>query len=116
MKKTLAIAVAFAVPGVAFAQEDIEGILGIVKGLLDAVVPILIVLALIYFIYGVAKYITSSGDAEGQAGARSIMIWGIIALFAIVSVWALVGILQGTFTGGGSGSTPTLPSVGGVGG
>lgn len=112
MKKyTFAGALALTLPGIAFAQGALIDVLGTIKTLLDTIVPILIVLALIYFIYGVAKYITSSGDAEGQAGARNVMIWGIIALFAIVSVWALVGILQTTFTGGGSGTTPVLPTV-----
>jgi len=106
MKKyTLIGILALALPGVAFAQ-GLENILATIRELLDAVVPILIVLALIYFIYGVAKYIMSSGDEDGQKGARNVMIWGIIALFAIVSVWALVGILQTTFTGGNGGSGP----------
>jgi len=111
MKKyTLAGVIALAIPGIAFAQ-NLQAVLGTVKTLLDAVVPILIVLALIYFIYGVAKYIMSSGDEEGQKGARNVMIYGIIALFAIVSVWALVGILQGTFTGGTGGGSISLPTV-----
>ncbi len=67
------------------------------------------VLALIYFIYGVAKYIMNAGDPEAQKEARSVMIWGIVALFVIVSVWGLITVLQNTFVGGAPAQTPDIP-------
>ena len=39
-----------------------------------------------------------------------MMIWGISALFVIVSIWGLVGILQGTFGVSGGGTT-AIPGV-----
>jgi hypothetical protein len=38
-----------------------------------------------------------SSDEAGKEKAKSKMIWGIIAIAVIVSVWGLVGILQGIF-------------------
>ncbi len=38
------------------------------------------------------------------------MIWGIVALFVIVSVWGLVSLLQ-LLTGAGGGGTPTAPPL-----
>lgn len=111
MKRTSTILLAlgmYAVPAIAFAQT-LGSILADIRGLLDTLVPILIVLALVYFIWGVIKYITSTGDEEGQSQARNIMIWGIIALFVIVSVWGLVAVLQSTF-GVGTGSFITPPT------
>ena len=72
-------------------------ILSRVKDILDLVVPIVITLALIYFIYGVASYITA-GDDEKKAEARDVMIYGTIGLFFIVSIWGIVALLQ-QFTG-----------------
>lgn len=106
------------VPFVTFAQGTITGtggqnatnIVTTIKNLLDSIVPVLIVLALLYFIYGVAKYIMSSGEEEAQKEARGVMIYGIIALFVIVSVWGIVGLLQTTF-GVGGGQLQNLPEV-----
>ena len=110
MKKITFIGIAFALPVVAFAQTTLGSILGVVRDLLNAVVPVLIVLAIIYFIVGVAKYIMSAGDEESQKGARNMIIYGIIAIFAIVSVWGLVAVLQSTFgVGGGGAQVPLLP-------
>lgn len=72
----------------------------VVKALLDIlkpVAPILIGLALVIFFYGLIKFIAASGKEESIAQGRRLMTWGIIALFVIVSVWGLVGLLSNTF-------------------
>jgi len=55
-------------------------------------VPLIISLALIYFLWGVAKYIQKP-DEKG----REMILWGLIGLFVMVSVWGLVNLLGGTF-------------------
>jgi len=110
MKRGLFITAAFALPMIAFAQTKIGDILDTIYDLLSAIIPILTVLALIYFIWGVAKYIMSQGDEEQQKSARGMMIWGIIALFVIVSVWGLVAILQDT-VGIDRAAGPIVPMV-----
>ncbi len=58
-------------------------------------IPVLIGVALAYFIYGVVKFI--SAGADGKKEAKDTIIYGIVGLFAIVSVWGLVKLLQTTF-------------------
>ena len=94
----------------ALAQNPFLTILGKVKQLLDATIPIVITIALIYFIYGVGKYVTTKDD-EGKEEARNIMIYGTIGLFVIVSVWGIVLLLQ-QFTGVQPLQTPpSLPQI-----
>ncbi|MDP3726548.1 MAG: pilin [bacterium] len=101
MKKIISsTAVLWALPLLAFAQVGSNPFLTILvrtKQLLDAAVPIVITLALIYFIYGVTSYVTAKDD-EKKAEARNVMIYGTIGLFFIVSVWGIVTLLQ-QFTG-----------------
>ncbi len=69
-------------------------------------------LALIFFFWGLAKYILSAGDEEKKTEGRNIMIYGVIALFVMVSVWGLTTLLGNTFgvTGGGApDSAPLIP-------
>lgn len=51
----------------------------------------------VFFLFGVVKYIKSGDDAEGVAAAKNVMIYGIIGLFVMVSMWGLVNILVNTF-------------------
>lgn len=83
-----------------------------VIGLINEVfVPVLLAVAFIVFIYGVAKkYIFSSGD-EGQVEeGHKLILWGIIGFVVILSVWGLVNIVTSTFglEGVPSPSTPTF--------
>jgi succinate dehydrogenase/fumarate reductase cytochrome b subunit len=64
--------------------------------LLRSVLVFLISLAVVWFIFNVIRYAMSS-DEEGKGKAKSQMIWGIIAIAVIVSVWGIVAILQGAF-------------------
>lgn len=106
--KFIAVAL-LAVPGFAFAQT-LGSVLGTVQGLLDALIPFLITLAVLYFFWGVAQYILKSDDEEGRRNARNIMIYGIIALFVIVGVWGLVGVIADTF-GIQTGGSTDIPSI-----
>jgi succinate dehydrogenase/fumarate reductase cytochrome b subunit len=66
------------------------------KNLLDQLVVFLIALAVVWFIFNVIRY-TMSTDEEKKGAAKGQMIWGIIAIAVIVSIWGLVAILQGIF-------------------
>ena len=93
------------VPMLAFAQNisQISGILNIVQVVLNTIIPILITLGVIYFIYGVIGYVTAK-DEEKKDEARNVMIYGIIGLFVIVSIWGLIRFL-GNATGVQTGTT-----------
>jgi uncharacterized membrane protein YidH (DUF202 family) len=111
MKKVLAFAVtglAFA-PFLAFAQSDtqIAGILTIIRNILNTLIPILITLGIVYFIYGVIGYMTAK-DEEKRTEARNVMIYGIIGLFVIVSIWGLIGFLSRATGVGGQGQQDCL--------
>jgi CHASE3 domain sensor protein len=89
----LAIA-AVTIPAVAGAVTFLDT-LNLVNTVLNAVIPMLITLALIYFFWGLIQYI-GSGD-ESKEKARDIMIYGILSLFVMVSVWGIIRLLQSTF-------------------
>ncbi|MBI4692243.1 MAG: hypothetical protein HY773_02270 [Candidatus Terrybacteria bacterium] len=108
VKKIIPLGLAFA-PFLALGADAI-GVIGTIKGVLNAVVPLLIGVAVVVFLYGVIKYITSGGDPEKRTEARNVMIYGIIGLFVMVAVWGLVNVLISTFgLGGGPVQGPSLP-------
>jgi len=95
-------------PLVVLAQADdlFEAVI-IIGGLVQIAIPIAVALALLFFFWGLAKYILSAGSEDAATRGRDIMIWGIIALFVIVSIWGLVAVLANTFeVQRGGGITP----------
>lgn len=83
-------------PFVAFAKT-IEDVIGVVSDILNVLVPFLIAIAVVVFLYGVIKYVTAGGDEAKRTEGRNTMIYGIIGLFVMVAVWGLVNILIETF-------------------
>ena len=110
MKKYIVLGGALVtVPSIAAAAGGgFAGVLGVVSGLIGTAVPIIISLAVLYFLWGVAQYMLSSDKKEE---AKDKMLWGIIGLFVMVSIWGLVGLLSDTFdldtTGSGLDFDPT---------
>jgi hypothetical protein len=86
------------------------GILCQIGNFLNAVIPVLIALAVVYFVWGVVTYVISD-DEEAKKRGRDRIIYGIIGLAVIVGVWGLVHLLENTF--GLSNTTsitpPTVP-------
>ncbi|MFA6416300.1 MAG: hypothetical protein WCW56_02305 [Candidatus Paceibacterota bacterium] len=81
---------------------DISSLFTFFQGLMSAILPILIGLAVIFFIWSLLMFLKESGSKKDEA--KSQMIWGIVIIFVMVSVWGLVGILQGSL---GEGNAPT---------
>ncbi len=84
------------VPQFANAQ-NLQGVLGTFSDLINLAIPLIIALAVLYFFWGLAQYILNSANEEKKEEGRNIMIYGIIALFVMVSVWGLIRLLQETF-------------------
>ncbi len=115
MKKFIYTALAFA-PTLAFAQANLGGISNLVTQIgqiVAKIIPIMFALAIIYFFWGLVKYIQSAGDPKAADAGKSIMIYGVIAIAVMVSIYGLVAWLQGTLgiNPGGSVVLPTVPGL-----
>lgn len=92
--------------------ENISDLLNLTGCIIrNALIPLLITLSVIVFIIGIIKYIAGADDSTKREEGRKFMLYGIIALFVMISIWGLVGILQGTF---GLGNTVVIPQMQGL--
>jgi SNF family Na+-dependent transporter len=55
-------------------------------------VPLAFILALLFFFWGIAKYIWSAGNEKEEG--KKIMYWGVIALFVMSCVWGIVTFIS----------------------
>jgi hypothetical protein len=63
---------------------------------LGYIVPALIAVAVIYFVWGVITFIASS-EEEGKKKGRQKIINGLIGLFVIVAFWGLIAVVKRSF-------------------
>lgn len=105
------LSLASAMPLIVFAdaRTDVIAVFNNIKSVLGTVVPIAIALALIYFIWGVIKYVISQ-DEEEKTKSRQQIIYGIIGMFIIVAIWGIVSFIA-QYLGVTPTDTTTVPRV-----
>lgn len=112
MFKKIVIGTALTFPGIVLAQANALSILGTIGNIMQVLIPLLITAALLFFIYGVVRYVIAK-NADDTKEARSIIFRGLIGLFVILSIWGLVGVIQSTFGIGAGGDidSSNIPGV-----
>lgn len=111
MKKTLFAIGLVASPFIALAQapQNLQQLIALFISILNSIVPVIIGLALIAFLWGVFQYVVAGGEEDRIVAAKNTIMWGLLGLFVMLSVWGLVGILTQTIFGT-SPSTNSAPS------
>jgi hypothetical protein len=113
MKKIISFGLALGVvfPSLAFAA-DAFSVIAVITNILNRVIPVLIILAVVYFIWGVIQY-TVAQDEEKKKKSRSAIIHGLVGLFVIVTFWGIIHLIQNTFLVGNerldAGAVPCIP-------
>ncbi len=98
MKKLIALVLSLA-PVSVFAQQitDANGVTNKLTNLGNTVVVILISFSVIWIIINVVRYLIAGGEDDRKKGGMAIL-WGVVGLFVILSIWGLVAILKNTFS------------------
>jgi len=76
----------------------------------DVVIFVLVSVALIFIVYNIVWYfIRGSSADESRKTAGMNILWGIVGLAIIVSIWGLVNIIVSTFKT--DSTVPTFPTA-----
>lgn len=80
-----------------FAQFIGSGSTGIIGALNTVVIPVIFAFAFAAFIWGVVNYFFLHSDEEGKREeGRKFILWGIIGMVVLFSVWGFVNIMLST--------------------
>lgn len=79
------------------ADGTINGLITTAQNILEIVIPALLVIATLVFIWGVITYILAKGSEERKKQGYTLIIWGLVGLFVIVTMWGLVRVIGKTF-------------------
>lgn len=92
------------------------GLLNRINLVLNTIVPFLVGIAVFIVIWGVFKYIASAAEEEKRVEARAFIVWGIVGIFAMVSVWGFVNIMVNSFdlSTRAPSAQPNLPPIPGA--
>lgn len=75
-----------------------EGLFSVICGLTfvisSGLVPLIFGLAVVFFFWGLARFILTAGNEEGRTEGKRLMLWGVISLAVAVSIFGFIGLLS----------------------
>lgn len=71
----------------------------IASSIFNPLITLMIAVAVVFFIYGVVEFIGAANNEEARTKGKQHMVWGIIGLFIMVSVWGIMNVLNNFWKG-----------------
>lgn len=68
-----------------------------ITSIFDGIIPFIIGLTVFFIIWKIVVYIIHAGEEEKRTEAKHFVLWGIIAIFCMLSIWGFVNILLNSF-------------------
>jgi hypothetical protein len=112
MKKASVFTLLALLPSMAFAQgAGLTALIVQLQTWLDLLIPLLLTAAIVVFFWGLVKYILNAGDEAAKESGKTLMIWGMIALFVMVAFWGIIGWVQQSLGLSDSVTVVTAPPI-----
>lgn len=103
-KKFLLIstAVAAGTPLAAFAQDTtaIENYIDVFLGFLDTLPPLFLTVAVVFTLWGIVRFVAAGDNDEMRAKGKKTMLWGVVGIVLMVSLWGIINIVNDTLFDG----------------
>ena len=64
--------------------------------IINPLILLMFAVAMVAFIYGIVKFLSNRDNAEASTEGKSSMMWGIIGMFIMISVYAIMNLIIGT--------------------
>lgn len=87
--------------------SSLKDVVAFVIGYIDLIIPVLAAAALVLFLWSGLQYILKAGESHGKGAEREALLWGVIALFVLFSVWGILRLVCSTLIGTSSCQTST---------
>ena len=98
MKYLLSLLIIQFFPLIVSAQSgpSLRTAVGRFVGIVNSIIPVLVALALLVFFWGLVRALAKGGSPEGINKGKQIMLWGILSLFIMISLWGIITFFQST--------------------
>lgn len=64
--------------------------------IINPLIGLLFALAIVYFLYGVYEFIVNQASEEKKTAGKQHMIWGVVGITIMMSVWTILSVVLST--------------------
>ena len=72
------------------APANLSELIVVFLRIINLLVQLVFALSVLIFFRGLAKFILNAGDSKSHEEGKELIIWGLISLFVMVSVWGIL--------------------------
>lgn len=83
--------------GLFSGSNSFLGIVNTIVSLINLIIGVLSALAIVVFFIGLVRYIRESSDAHGHGEAKERIVWSLVAIFVLFSVWGILALMSTAF-------------------
>ncbi|MCR4279435.1 MAG: hypothetical protein NUV78_01715 [Candidatus Zambryskibacteria bacterium] len=77
------------------APRNFSELVEVFLKLIELLIPVIASLALLAFFWGLVKFIGKvGGDEKAVSEGKSLMVWGLIALFIMITIWGIIAFFS----------------------
>ncbi len=66
-------------------------------GLINVIIPVLAAAAMVFFFIGIVRFVYNNSDEKAHIKDKELIIWGLVAIFVLFSIWGIVRLLITSF-------------------
>lgn len=82
---------------ISVAEASVQTLMASInRVLINPLIIFLFALAAVYFIYGLVNYLLNPDNEEVRKSGKNHMLWGIIGMFIMVSVFGIMSLIINT--------------------
>lgn len=79
--------------------HDFPSFVQFLIGYINQFIGLVAALAIVVFMWGLVNYIRSAGGEHAKESGRDLMLWGIVALFALFAIGGIIALLRSSLLG-----------------
>ena len=91
------------------APQNFSELVCLFVNLISTAIPVVAGIAVLVFFWGLAKFVLKAGSENDREEGKQIMLWGIIALFVLVSLSGIIVFIHAEIFNESPIFLPTLP-------
>lgn len=74
-------------------------ILNLANVILNPLIRLMFAVALVVFLWGIIEYIKGAGSPDSRKKGTNHILWGLVGLFIMVSVYGILALFKNTIFG-----------------
>lgn len=91
--------------------QNLTEIIGLFTSIGLSIIPFLGAVAFLVFVWGVARFIRSAGNEKEIKDSKNLLIWGVIGMFVLITIWGIISFLQTEFGFDYGSEKPFIPQI-----